>query len=156
MKTWQKRAAVCGAGVALLAGLGAGVAVAAIPDSSGAIHACYKTPLPVHGNPLVVIDSENGGSCANGYASLTWPAVKPVLVTTVVTALAPAPFPGGTTATATCPAGTVVTGGGYNAGAAAGTAVGESFPDGNGWTAVMTGGPSGPTLAVYAVCGSVG
>jgi hypothetical protein len=85
-------------------------------------------------------------------ASATQPA--PSLTTQVVTATA-APFPGGTTATASCPTGTVITGGGFNAGAAAGTAVGESFPNGNAWTAVMTGGPSGQTLTVYAVCGKV-
>jgi hypothetical protein len=79
----------------------------------------------------------------------------PRLTTQVVTATA-APFPTGSTATATCPAGTSITGGGYNAGGAAGTAVGESFPDGNGWTAVMTGGPSGAVLTVYAVCGAIG
>lgn len=77
------------------------------------------------------------------------------LTTQVVTATV-GPFPTQTVATATCPTGTAVTGGGYNAGTASGTAVGESYPDDNGWTAVMTGGPSGATLTVYAVCASLG
>ena len=83
-------------------------------------------------------------------------SAQATLTTNVVSSTAPAPFPTDVTETAICPSGTVVTGGGFTAGTAAGTAVGESYPDGNGWTAVMTGGPSGAVLTVYAVCASLG
>ena len=121
----KARLLAAGAAAALLAVVaGASIAMASIPDPGGVIHACYKKPVPAHGTPLQVINTGNGGSCASGYAALTWNQTAK-LTTQVVTAQA-APFPGGTTATATCPTGTSVTGGGFSAGAAAGTAVGES------------------------------
>jgi hypothetical protein len=66
-----------GLAVLLAGGLGAGVAVAAIPDGGGVIHACYKTPVPAHGTPLQVIDSGAGGSCASGTLPLTWNQTGP-------------------------------------------------------------------------------
>src|SRR6266516_5272099 len=59
---------------AVLAG---GVAYASIPDSGGVIHACHKTPVPVHGAPLSVIDSEAGGKCPAGSVALTWNQTGP-------------------------------------------------------------------------------
>jgi hypothetical protein len=145
-------AAAAAAVLAVVAGTG--IAMASIPDSGGVIHACYKPNANGSNAPLGVIDTaRSGGHCPGGDKQLTWNQTA-ALTTQVVTAQA-APFPGGTTATATCPTGTTVTGGGFSAGTAAGAAVGESFPDGNAWTAVMTGGPSGAVLTVYAVCGSV-
>jgi hypothetical protein len=52
--------------VAALALVGAGVAYAAIPDSSGVIHGCYSTK----NGSLRVIDS--AAKCANGEVALNW------------------------------------------------------------------------------------
>jgi hypothetical protein len=95
-----------------------------------------------------------------GLAAVALPAgaapQPPTLTTVTVTATA-SPFVGvAQPVTATCPAGTTLTGGGFDAGTAPGTAVGVSRPDGsNGWTAQLTGGPAGDVMTVYAVCGSI-
>lgn len=60
-----------------LAGLGAGIAYASIPDGSGVIHACYQSPPPAHGANLQVIDTGAGGSCSGGMAALTWNQTGP-------------------------------------------------------------------------------
>src|SRR5438067_256507 len=52
--------------VAVLALVGAGIAYAAIPDSSGVIHGCYSTK----NGALRVIDSS--AKCANGEVALNW------------------------------------------------------------------------------------
>jgi hypothetical protein len=52
--------------VAVLALVGAGIAYAAIPDSSGVIHGCYSTK----NGSLRVIDS--AAKCANGEVALNW------------------------------------------------------------------------------------
>jgi hypothetical protein len=54
-----------------LIAVGAGVAIASIPDSSGVVHACYKTSKPNVGS-LIVIDSDAGQTCPSGYAPLSW------------------------------------------------------------------------------------
>jgi hypothetical protein len=161
------------------------VANAAIPDSSNVIHACYHPQSNGSNTPLGVIDTaKTNGTCPNGDTTLTWnqtgpqgpagatgatgaagatgatgPAGPPgspaPLTTTTVTYTNPLGFPAGNTADVTCPAGTTVTGGGYDAGNVPGTAVAASKPDGsNGWYAFQSGGPSGEQLTVYAICAS--
>ena len=61
------RAVLVAAAVALI---GAGIAYATIPDSSGKIHACYK----LSGGALRVIDS---GACLSSEAPLTWSQTGP-------------------------------------------------------------------------------
>lgn len=112
-----------------------------------------RKPIAVAiGTALVIAASVGVANASTTNSSST----QITLTTEVVSSTAPAPFPTDVTETAACPQGTAVTGGGFAAGTAGGTAVGESYPDGNGWTAVMTGGPSGAVLTVYAVCASLG
>jgi hypothetical protein len=56
--------------VALAAG---GIAYASIPDSSGAIHGCYKS----NGGALRVIDTLAGGTCLASETPLTWSQTGP-------------------------------------------------------------------------------
>lgn len=88
-KILYQAGAVTGA-AAILSLAGLGIASAAIPDSSGVIHACYKTPVPGHGTNLEVIDSENGGTCANGYSPVTWNQTGPQGATGATGATGPA------------------------------------------------------------------
>jgi hypothetical protein len=55
---------------------GSGMAIASIPDSQGVIHGCYKLNNPAKGSVLVV-DTEAGQSCPNGYAALDWSQTGP-------------------------------------------------------------------------------
>jgi hypothetical protein len=74
----MRRLVITAAAAAIvLAGAGFGIAYASIPDSSGVIHACYKTPVPSHGEPLQIIDSEAGGTCAKGFLPVTWNRTGP-------------------------------------------------------------------------------
>jgi hypothetical protein len=58
------------AGALLAAG---GIAYATIPDSSGVIHACYKT----NQGTLRVIDTGQGQTCSNSEASINWSQTGP-------------------------------------------------------------------------------
>lgn len=73
----HKRAWTVAGLAVLLSAAVSGIAYAAIPDSGGVIHACYKTPVPAHGEALQIIDSEAGGSCASGFSPVTWNQVGP-------------------------------------------------------------------------------
>jgi len=75
--TRKAKVAMVGAAAVVLSLAGLGVAWASIPDGGGVIHACYKVPTPSDGTPLSVIDSEAGGACKSGYASLTWNQTGP-------------------------------------------------------------------------------
>src|SRR5262245_25025702 len=57
---------------ALMAAIG-GVAWAAIPDDTGAVHACYRTgdATKPGGATLSVIDTDNHGACKAGQSTLT-------------------------------------------------------------------------------------
>lgn len=122
----RKRTAVLAAGAALcMAGLGAGVASAAIPDSGGAIDGCYK-PTP-HGGPaaLSVIDTAlPNGHCPAGQTEVSWPAQQAAQSagpngsdTLMVKASGAAGNANGGTAYAVCPQDhPYVTGGGYQSG----------------------------------------
>src|SRR5262245_45779115 len=58
-----------GVPIAIAVGLAAGgIAYASIPDSTGAIRACYKTI----GGALRVIDPSAGGSCSPSEMALSW------------------------------------------------------------------------------------
>jgi len=54
--------------------LAGGIAYAAIPDSGGTIHSCFKPAdsKKPGGAAISVIDSENGGMCKEGEAELTF------------------------------------------------------------------------------------
>jgi hypothetical protein len=86
--------------------VGAGLAWAAIPDSSGVIHACYKQT----GGNLRVIDPGAGGSCHAGEQSLSWPGAEHVVLRSTTHSI-----PHGTadTFSVLCHEGERATGGGY-------------------------------------------
>lgn len=74
----KKTAIGIAVGAIALAGLGTGVAHAAIPDSSGVIHGCYKPTSDGHNAPLGVIDTAlSNGSCPAGDTTVTWNQVGP-------------------------------------------------------------------------------
>lgn len=73
----RKRILAIGSAAILVAGVTSGVAYASIPDSGGVVHSCYKTPVPAHGAPLSVIDSEAGGSCPAGSTELDFNQAGP-------------------------------------------------------------------------------
>ncbi len=64
----RKLSVVVAVVVAILTG---SVAFAAIPDSGGVIHGCYRTNNPNKGS-VIVVDSENGESCPQGTVPLNW------------------------------------------------------------------------------------
>jgi collagen triple helix repeat protein len=72
LTTSHRRAAVVGAIVVPVIAA-TGVAWTSIPDSSGAIHACYQENV---GN-LRVIDPSAGDACRNSEQSLTWNQTGP-------------------------------------------------------------------------------
>jgi hypothetical protein len=91
-----------------LAGLavGAGLGWATIPDSSGVIHACYKTAK----GELRVIDPGAGDSCKPGEQSLEWPGEEKVVLRSATQSIEPS---SAHTFTAYCEPGERATGGGY-------------------------------------------
>lgn len=99
------------AGALLLMGAISAGAWAAIPDSGGVIHGCYKLSNPAKGSVLIV-DSEAGGVCPSGYAALNWNQ-SGLHGHEVVEVQGFVSEPSGdASATAGCPAGKVVLGGG--------------------------------------------
>ena len=61
-----------------LSGLGVGIASAAIPDSSGVIHGCYKPNANGSLSVLGVVDTAlSGGHCPGGQTALTWNQTGP-------------------------------------------------------------------------------
>jgi hypothetical protein len=94
--------------VAGLACLAAGAAFATIPDSNGVIHACYKS-----GGQLRVIDPDTG-SCGSNETALSWSVQGPPGLTGLEVIEAESATSSETlqTATAICPAGKTVIGGG--------------------------------------------
>ena len=102
-------AAVVAASLSLVA-IG-GIASASIPDGSGVIHACYQSPPPAHGANLQVIDTNSGGSCAGGAASLTWRSAPTGTLSAPYVVTNAATVPAG--AGVTCNAGDQATGGGW-------------------------------------------
>jgi hypothetical protein len=61
------------AGATLLVML-SGIASAAIPDSGGVIHGCYKTS----DGKLRVINTEAGQTCSSGETALSWNQTGPI------------------------------------------------------------------------------
>jgi len=110
---------------AIGAGMFGAYAVASVPDSSGVIHACYKTTDPGQGE-LFIVDTGSGGACSTDETSLTWSQSTTAgpngLDVTIVQGDS-----GGTFAQATCPSDHpfVLGGGGY---IASGTQTVESYP----------------------------
>jgi hypothetical protein len=60
------------AGVLVAVAGATGLAVGAIPDSTGVIHGCYDS-----GGNLKVIDTAAGQTCAKGYTPLNWSQTGP-------------------------------------------------------------------------------
>ena len=154
--------------------LGAGIARATIPDSVGTIHGCYKKAT----GDLSVIDPGAGATCKPSEASLDWGqkgvdgsagpqgvqghagpqgAQGPdgVADYQIVTAQATTAINGSPPATAffsaSCPAGTITTGGGYQIPASANVTPVNSSSDGSSWLVDVTG-DAGVTVTAYAVC----
>ena len=72
-KTRGVKVAAVAAGVLIVLVTAAGVAVAAIPSSSGVIHGCYTTKAAKNGtHPLAVINTAQVSKCPSGYSSLNW------------------------------------------------------------------------------------
>lgn len=77
MKNWQ-RWTVGVSALALATAAGTGIAVAAIPDSGGVIHGCYKPQSDGHSTALSVIDTAlTNGHCPGGNTELTWNQTGP-------------------------------------------------------------------------------
>ncbi len=148
----------------LLMAIGA-VAYASIPGPDGVIHACYKTSNPAQG-ALIAIDSS--ASCPSGYTALNWNQTGPqgpagtngvsgyehatpasasaVEIATGVWAAGPA--------TATCPTGKVVLGGGVQVdGGDPGLSTSYSWPSStNSWQGAAHGSYDFGGINVYAIC----
>jgi hypothetical protein len=163
-------------GLAAVAALVSGGAVwATIPDSSGVIHACYKTS----NGALRVIDTGLGGTCAASETALQWNQTGPpgpagpagathVVVRTFTQTIV---SDGTATFTALCHSGEVATGGGYRLHDGARippwpVQISESEPnsgpldpvDGdttNGWRVVANNADTAShDVTAYAVCAS--
>jgi hypothetical protein len=58
---------------AVVGGASTAAVLAAIPDSNGAIHGCYRTAGGANASGgLRVINSENGETCSNQETALNW------------------------------------------------------------------------------------
>jgi hypothetical protein len=153
---WVISAALLGAAAAT------GIALATIPDSGGAIHACYMKS----GGAIRVID-DAVTNCKSGETSLSWnvagqqgppgPAgisgYETVLATTAV------PAGGGGGVQARCPDGKKPLGGGFNQGGGLDVVASEPIVgSGNpGWEAMFDNSTGADVLAVaYAICATVG
>ena len=159
---------------AVLVVLGAGIARATIPDSGGTIHGCYKKV----GGDLSVIDPGTGATCKPSEASLDWSqtgadgstgpqgaqgqsgpqgaqgpdgvADYQIVTAQATTAIVGAP-PASAFFSASCPAGTITTGGGYQIPASANVTPVNSSSDGTSWLVDVTG-DAGVTVTAFAVC----
>jgi hypothetical protein len=154
---------------ALVVALGAGVATATIPDSSGTIHGCYKK---ANGN-LTIVDTGKGATCQASEAAVTWsqqgaqglPGPQGVQGLqgkqgsagpdgvgdyTIVTAQGTTSG-GDADVFADCPTGGVAVGGGFDIPPDADVSPFQSQDDGDAWD-VWVFGDNGVTFTVYAVC----
>lgn len=86
--------------------VGAGLTWAAIPDTNGLIHGCYKT---VNGG-LRVIDPAAGGACNAGEQAIEWPGEETVVIRSTTQTIQPG---ASHTFSVLCNAGERATGGGY-------------------------------------------
>jgi hypothetical protein len=120
VKSW-----VVGVVVGVVVATGVGIAFAAVPSSSGAIHGCYN---PSAGYKLRVLDTAKTARCPSGWKALSWnqsgprglpgvqgvPGVSGYTVVTATIDVSTTTITG--TADAVCPTGKVPIGGGYNGG----------------------------------------
>ena len=149
--------------------LGAGVATATIPDSSGTIHGCYKK---TNGN-LSIIDTGNGATCQASEAAVSWSqkgvqglagpqgvqgqqgpqgSAGPDGVDDYSIATAQATTSSGhASAVAGCPTGSIAVGGGFDVPKSANVTPFESQSDVTGWVVTFYG-DDGVTFTAYAVC----
>ena len=172
--TISRRTAALLAAVAVLA-LGATVAYASIPDSSGVVHGCFNQT----NGQLRVFDPESGpkpGPCTSNERPLDWnqigqqgpqgtqgvqgpagsqgPKGDPATIDNLSTTVVSKDFPIGTfdneEGVVTCPAGSVVTGGSFWFGDGD---VPLSQPSGNGWRVDASSGFFDPDhFTVFALC----
>jgi hypothetical protein len=154
--------------VASLAIVVVAVVQAAIPDPSGAIHACYRA----NGN-LRLVDKS---SCTSSETALTWnqtgpqgPAGAPgpqgppgiagppgVAGYEIINTHETLPLNGSIEVTATCPSGKRVIAGGYVAPSVLDTAS-SSRPEGDsGWRVEFKSNGGMGEAAVYAICATAG
>jgi hypothetical protein len=119
LRSRRRTLAVTG-GAAVLLAVGAGIAIASIPDASGAIHACYKT---AHGQARIV---ESAADCRSSETAIEWnqrgvagPPGPPGMPGSTISytngysehvTVPPGSF---RFANAICPTGTLLVGGGY-------------------------------------------
>ena len=71
LSRFRRRPLVIVSGAALVVAMASGIAVAAIPDESGVIHACYKT---VNGQVRIV---ESAADCNPSETSIDWSQTGP-------------------------------------------------------------------------------
>jgi hypothetical protein len=148
-RRWWVGPLVAGSAIAAVA-----IALAAIPDASGVIHACYTNK----GGALRAVNS--AADCKNSETALPWnqtgvigPA-GPAGVSgyEIINNLGKLPLNGTVAVIATCSAGKRVIGGGYVA-PAVGDLVGLSRPEGNNaWRADFKSNGGSGDASVYAIC----
>jgi hypothetical protein len=160
-KPLRRRAALVISAVLLGAAAASGIALATIPDSGGAIHACYTKS----GGALRVIDNSVAG-CKSSETSLSWnvagqqgppgPAGISGYETVVASTTVQAGGSGGVQAR--CPNGKRPLGGGFNQGGGLDVVASEPIVgSGNpGWEAIFNNATGADVLAVaYAICATV-
>jgi hypothetical protein len=157
----RKRALLVASLVAALL-LGAGVTWAAIPSGDSVIHGCYRTSNPAIGS-LIVIDAEAGQICPSGTAPLNWNQTGPqgspggLAGWEIITVLTDIDTAQTKAATANCPSGKIVVGGGGFTGGSS-HAITNSFAQFNGTAWQMTATKLNPNdgqswrLVVQAIC----
>jgi hypothetical protein len=151
----MRRYAVVLAAVVLTIGASA-VAIAAIPDSNGVIHACRDNRT----GALRVIDTEAGQTCSSKESALYWNQTGPqgppglsgyeVRTQTFTTG-----FGSGLNVDVSCGSKSVL-GGGYDVTGVTGLSVTASHPHGNGWRITFTYSGAGQvSFDAWAICANV-
>jgi hypothetical protein len=157
----KTKIAAIAAGIAAVAAAGS-VAFAAIPDGNGVIHACYGKPGSPKPGAIRVIDPSKSEACSSLENPLDWnqagqagsPGVSGYEVVTSDPSVVAAGAFG--SASATCPGGKNVLGGGYGSAALLETT--QSAPSGSSsWHVTAKNvGASAQGLFAYAICANVG
>jgi hypothetical protein len=142
-RRWWVGPLVAGSAIAAVA-----IALAAIPDASGVIHACYKNK----GGALRAVNS--AADCKNTETALPWNQTGPAGVSgyEIINNLGTLPLNGTVAVIAACSAGKRVIGGGYVV-PAVGDLVSLSRPEGNNaWRVDFKSNGGSGDASVYAIC----
>jgi hypothetical protein len=144
------RWAILGAVIAFAIAATAAIATGEL-GSNDRLQACAKT----EGGQLRLVAAE--ADCLPSETAVSWPASIPTgsgTSFTTVTATEPAQL-GLTSATATCPSGSRVVGGGGSANPIGGGNVIATYPpDDSSWSATAATNPAAQSFSAYAICAS--